>query len=61
MKKFLKSLGICIRLPVINQLIIGFIATIVVVFIQERNKVSEHIYTIVFIGNFITFNVFCLL
>ena len=54
MKKFLKSLGICIGLPGINQLIIGFIATIMVVFIQKPNKVSEHIYTIVFIGNFIT-------
>lgn len=54
MKKFLKSLGLCIGLVVINQLIIGFLAVIGAGFIKESNEISEHIYTIVFIGDLIT-------
>lgn len=54
MKKFLKSVGICLGLVIINQLIIGVISTIGAVFIKDFNKISEYIYILVFIGDLIT-------
>ncbi|CEP43546.1 CPBP family intramembrane glutamic endopeptidase [Paraclostridium sordellii] len=54
MKKFLKSVGICLGLMILNQLIIGLISVIGAVFIKDSNKISEYIYILVFIGDLIT-------
>lgn len=54
MKKILKSLGICLGLILINQLIIGFIAVISAIFLKAPEDISKHIYTIAFTGNLIT-------
>lgn len=54
MKKFLKVVGICLGLVIINQLIIGCISIIGAIFIKDSNKVREYIYTLVFIGDLVT-------
>ena len=54
MKKFLKSVGICLGLVIMNQLIIGCISIIGAIFIKDSKKISEYIYTLVFTGDLIT-------
>lgn len=64
MKKILKSLGICLGILLINQLIIGFIAVILgasSVFFKDSNDMSKHIYIIVAIGDFITLSLLYLM
>lgn len=54
MKKFLKSVGICLGLMILNQLIIGLVSGIGAIFIKDANKIGEKIYILAFIGDLIT-------
>lgn len=54
MKKFLKSVGICLGLMILNQLIIGLVSGIGAIFIKDANKIGEKIYILAFIRDLIT-------
>lgn len=54
MKKFLKSVAICLGLMILNQLIIGLASDIGAIFIKDVNKIGEYIYIFAFIGDLIT-------
>ena len=54
MKKFLKSVGICLGLIILNQLSIGLILAIGDILIKSTNKIGEYTCILVFIGDLIT-------
>lgn len=54
MKKFLKSLGICVGLLAVNMLMMGIVSIIFSAFIKDSNKINNYIYIIAFIGDIIT-------
>lgn len=54
MKRFLKSLGICIGLFVTNNLIVALVSVIFAIVIGDSKEINNYIYTIAFIGDIIT-------
>ncbi|MFR3072537.1 MAG: lysostaphin resistance A-like protein [Paeniclostridium sp.] len=54
MKKFLKSIGLCIGLIILNNLMIGVISFIFAAFAKNPNDFDQNLYILVFIGDLIT-------
>lgn len=54
MKKFLKSLGICVGLFVISSLIGGIVSLIFATFLGNSNEFSKYIYVMIFISDILT-------
>lgn len=54
MKKFLKSLGICVGLFVISSLIGSLVSLIFATFIEDSNEFSKYLYVMIFISDILT-------
>ena len=54
MKKFLKSLGICIGLFIISAIIGGVVSLIFALFIGDSNDFNKYTYVIVFVSDILT-------
>ncbi|CEP96644.1 CAAX amino terminal protease family protein [[Clostridium] sordellii] len=54
MKKFLKSIGLCLGLLVLNVIMTNIVSSIFAVFTKNPNELNQNLYTLVFIGDLIT-------
>ncbi len=61
MKQLIKSIGVCLGVYLALQITIGIIAQIAVICIEDVNEINKYIYTISFIGQFVTLNLIDLL
>lgn len=61
MKKFLKTLGVCLGTIILNQFIIIAIFNIGAIFMGDTNKIQQNLFTLVCIGNIVTIAIIYLL
>lgn len=54
MKIFLKSIGMCLGVLILNQIIVGFVSFIGALIIKSPIKINEYLYVLVFIGDLAT-------